>query len=76
MKADLLRVVGPVLHGPHWVAALAPGLGVTPRTVNRWLLLDAMPDDIPLRLRPLVKAHVDRALEVRKLLWSSLGEVV
>lgn len=72
MRSDLLRVVGSALYGSHWVADLAPALGVTVRTVNRWLLHDAMPDDIPLRLRPIVKARVDRALEVRKLLWSSL----
>lgn len=75
MRADLLRVVGPALYGSHWVADIAAPLGVTVRTVNRWLALDAMPDDIPVRLRPIVRARVERVLEVRKLLWSSLGEV-
>lgn len=76
MRADLLRIVGSALYGSHWVVDLAPQLGVTVRTVNRWLLNDAMPDDIPVRLRPIVRARVERAIEVRKLLWSSLGEVL
>lgn len=74
MKADLLQVVGSALYGQHWQVAIAADLGVTYRTVSRWVYLDAMPNDIPKRLRPIVKTRVERVLEVRKLLWSSLGD--
>lgn len=75
MRADLLRVVGPALYGQRWQVEVARDLGVTFRTLSRWLALDAMPDDIPKRLRPIVKTRHDRVVEVRRLLWSSLGEV-
>lgn len=74
LKTDLLRVVGSALYGQRWQVEIARDLGVTYRTLARWLALDAMPDDVPFRLRPIVKTRVDRVLEVRKLLWSSLGE--
>lgn len=70
MKADLLREVCPALYGEHWQAALARDLGVTPRSVNRWLALDSMPDDMVERLRPLAAARCRLALGARARLWS------
>lgn len=70
MRADLLRVVGSALYGSRFQSDIARDLGVTFRTVNRWLFNDAMPDDIPLRLRPIVKTRLAAVEEVRKLLWS------
>lgn len=74
-SCDLLKVVGSALYGQHWQVQIASDLGVSYRTVSRWLAFDAMPADVPKRLRPIVKARLDRLVEVRRLLWSLLGEV-
>lgn len=55
MKTALLSSVGRALYGTLWQSAIARDLGVTPRTVVRWIALDAMPDDIPERLAPIAR---------------------
>lgn len=72
MKPDLLRVVGAALYGQRYQVEIARDLGVSYRTVSRWLALDAMPDDVPRRLRPILRTRLERVLQVRKLLWTSL----
>lgn len=71
MKCDLLRSVGAALYGPRWQSEVARDLGVSFRSVNRWLALDAMPSDIPDRLRPIVRARIISLEAARKLLWSA-----
>lgn len=70
MTADLLRVVGPALYGPRWQSEVARDLSVSVRTVQRWLADDAMPADVPDRLRPLVRARLAELESARRLLWS------
>ncbi len=70
MKADLLRLVGVALYGSRFQSDMARELGVTFRTVNRWLFLNAMPDDMPARLRPIVRKRFGEVAAARRLLWS------
>ena len=37
MTPDQLHYIGEALYGPHYKAALANGLGVSHRTIDRWL---------------------------------------
>ena len=70
MKADLLRSVGEALYGPRFQSEVARDLGVSFRSINRWLALDAMPDDVPDRLRPVVRSRLAGLEAARRLLWS------
>lgn len=70
MKVDLLRSVGAALYGRRWQVQVADDLGVTYRSVARWLATGEMPDDIPARLRPIVRTRVSAVEEARRLLWS------
>lgn len=73
MKTSLLSSVGRACYGSLWQSAIARDLGVTPRTVVRWLAVDAMPDDMVERLRPVVRRRYDEIALARKSLWSDLS---
>lgn len=71
MKADVLVAVGHALYGERWKSALADDLGVTYRTLHRWVVDDDCPRDLASRLRPVVTRRIGGALKARKLLWSA-----
>jgi hypothetical protein len=53
----LLRTAGLALHGEWWQQAIARDLGVSPRTVRRWVAGDTRPPvDLGDRLRDLLRA--------------------
>ena len=37
MSYSLLADAGEALYGPHWQTSLAAGLGISSRTVRRWV---------------------------------------
>lgn len=70
MRTAVLRSAGVGLYGRRWQSEIARDLGVSVRTVARWLADEAMPDDVPDRLRPIVRARLEAIEAVRRLLWS------
>lgn len=76
MKAEVLAAVGSALYGRRWKTALADDLGVTYRTLHRWVSDDVVPGDVVSRLRPVVRVRIEGALAARKLLYSELERVV
>lgn len=53
-----LIAAGAALYGPRWQSALAADLGVTDRTMRRWLAgTTALPDAVPDELRALLRAR-------------------
>lgn len=73
MSADLLRRVGEALYGPRWKSDMARALGVTYRTLQRWCVEGSCPDPVFSKLRVIVRARIEAAEDVRKLLWSEAG---
>lgn len=69
MRAEVVLAVGKALYGGRWKSALAVDLGVTYRTLHRWISDDAFPDDFVRRLKPVVTRRIAGALEARKLLY-------
>ena len=66
MTPDLLRRAGQALFGEHFVKPLALGLGVTDRTMHRWLAgSHPIPDLLHYELRALAS---DRKLEIEAIL--------
>lgn len=66
-----LIVVGEALWGPHWKVEVARDLGVTYRTLMRWLASDAdLASEHVAVLRLLVRSRLAALEEARKLLWS------
>ena len=70
MKTELFCRVGAAAFGDRWQSAMARCLGVTPRTVARWVSDDVVPDDMVDRLRPVVRSRIEALELVRKALWS------
>lgn len=59
-SAPLLIRVGEALYGSRWQTDLAEGLGVSSRTVRRWIAEPkTMPDGALADLRRLVAARQD-----------------
>ena len=55
MIPKLLADVGQALYGPHWVASLTEALGVSPRTMRRWMNGTAdIPPGIAADLRRII----------------------
>ena len=61
---DLLHKAGEALYGPRWQRETGKALGVTDRTVRRWVAGDPMPADIEPRLRSLIDK---RLADLRKI---------
>lgn len=63
--------VGEALFGPHWKVDVSRHLGITYRTLMRWLAADAdlSPEHVAI-LRLLVRSRLAALEEARKLLWS------
>lgn len=58
MTPDLLREAGEALYGARWQSDLARALGVTDRTMRRWLAgAFAVPERIGSEIRALLKAR-------------------
>ena len=61
-----VRAVGESLFGPLWQSELARGLGVSDRSVRRWVAGDAdVPEDIVPRLRTLIDKRMAVLRKVR-----------
>lgn len=71
MKATLLRETGEALYGPRWQTDLARDLGVSDRTMRRWVAgADDMPAGVAVDLLRLVTeraATLDALAERLKL---------
>jgi hypothetical protein len=66
MTPDQLAERGRVLFGPRWQSELARGLGVSDRTMRRWVSgSSAVPDGIVQKLEVMME---DRLFEMRGLL--------
>ncbi|HYF54175.1 MAG TPA: hypothetical protein VEA41_07945 [Salinarimonas sp.] len=66
MTPDLLRRVGAAFYGQWFVKPLAEGLGVTERTLHRWLAgSHPIPPTLHMELRGLAS---DRKLEIEAVL--------
>lgn len=68
---DLLVSAGEALYGPQWQTAIAADLGVTSRTVRRWLAGEwPVPDDALIDLATLCRdrskqlSHIARTMAV------------
>lgn len=70
MKAAVLIAVGEALYGPRWRSQIASDLGVTYRTVRRWLDAGVCPGPVFLKLRVVIRSRIAAAEAARKLLWS------
>lgn len=70
MHADDFTRICEFLFGPLWQSEAARHLGVTPRTISRWLSVGAVPVSVIEPLRLLVRSHLAKGEAVRKLLWT------
>jgi methylphosphotriester-DNA--protein-cysteine methyltransferase len=69
---DLLRDVGEALYGPRWQSDLARDLGVSDRTMRRWLArTDDLPPGVALDLLRLCEERAAQLDEVRERLIAS-----
>jgi len=68
MSSRLLKRVGEALYGPRWQSEVARDLGVSDRTVRRWVDRSYdVPDGVYVDLRKLCRkraAELDKLLEV------------
>lgn len=65
---DKLRAVGKILHGARWQAPIARDIGVSDRTVRRWVADQHAPDWVCVSL--------SRALECRDIQTKSARKVL
>ena len=79
MTPDQLRKFGETLYGPHYKNALEEGLGVSRRTIDRWLVETfPIPDSINVELVAIclekLEAIDDEAKKrrdtLRELIWN------
>jgi hypothetical protein len=63
-----LTAAGPVLFGPQWQSEMARALGVSDRSVRRWLAENSAPDEIAPQLRKLIDTRISRLKQVRRRL--------
>lgn len=60
MTLDELSEIGKALYGPNWQSALARDLGVSDRTVRRWVATESpLPADLDTRLAAFLAARAD-----------------
>jgi helix-turn-helix protein len=64
--AELIRAIGEALFGTRWQTALADALGVTTRTIRRWLTGEDQPR--PGVWRELHALLTERGQQMRELL--------
>jgi predicted transcriptional regulator len=61
-----LLAAGPVLYGPRWQSEISRALGVTDRSIRRWLAGETAPDDIRPQLIRLIDAKIAELKRVRQ----------
>ncbi len=65
MSAPLLEKAGQALYGPRWQTELARIVGVSDRTMRRWL---ASPHDIPVGVwRDIDAALLERGMAIERV---------
>jgi hypothetical protein len=79
MTPDQLQMIGETLYGPHYKDSLKKGLGVSRRTIDRWLAETfPIPDSIFVELVAICLEKLDaiddeakkRRDTLRELLWN------
>lgn len=74
MDRNLLIDTGRALYGDNWKTSLARELGVTVRTMRRWVAGDtSLPPDLASRLVAIVRRHI-HSLEVVHFLLRGYGK--
>jgi hypothetical protein len=66
-KLELLTLAGRALYGARWQTPLAADLGVSSRTVRNWIAGVSIPDDICMRLLPIIQDHL---ITLSKVKWT------
>jgi hypothetical protein len=66
-----LQSAGEALYGPRWQSDLARALGVSDRTMRRWVASDDVPDGVWAEIRALVKARRGTLTDVLRSLPAS-----
>ena len=61
-----LLAAGPALYGPRWQSEIGRALGVTDRSVRRWLAEQSLPDDVAPQLIRLIDARIIELKRVRQ----------
>lgn len=64
---ELLQRAGGALYGPRWQADLAGALGVSDRTLRRWVAGEPVPAGVYADLTKLVRARLTELREVAEL---------
>ena len=65
---ELLITVGEALYGKQWQSALAGDLGVTDRTMRRWVAGERIPDTVKADMLAIVRARGEKLERVAGLL--------
>ncbi len=71
-----LRKAGPALYGERWQSELARALGVTDRTIRRWLGGGAIPDDAGERVVEICQTRMETIEGVMRRLQGSKPNVL
>jgi hypothetical protein len=65
----MLNKIGPVLYGYGWQTELAKEMGVTDRSMRRWIAgVHEIPEDANKKLRALIDARIAELQKARRLL--------
>ena len=59
-----LNLAGSALFGPRWQSEIGRALGVTDRTVRRWIAGDTVPDEVGPKLVALIDKRI---VELKRL---------
>lgn len=65
---DMLEDVGEALYGSLWQRAISKDIGVTDRTVRRWVAGDPIPDGLDAQLKTLVDKRITELKRLRRRL--------
>jgi hypothetical protein len=65
---DLLTEVGLALFGPRWQSETGKALGVSDRTVRRWVAGDPIPEENRPKLRRIIDSRIVLLKRVRRRL--------
>lgn len=64
MTPHLLRTTGEALYGSQWQSAIARDLGVSDRTVRRWVKGDAIPSYVAAELEHIARERVHALVDI------------
>jgi predicted transcriptional regulator len=65
---DILQQVGEALYDARWQSEIARRLGVTDRSVRRWVAGETEPDDLTPKLRKMVDCRIAKLVKVHEKL--------